>query len=128
MDQETADRLSHQLVRAFMDRDVELMVSLFHPEAEIVALRSQLEGAYRGHDGVRAWVTPLIELAPDYYVTLDEARPTATGGLFVGTQGGTMRGAPFTAPLIVAVEMRDDLIARFEMFMTVAEGERAVNL
>jgi ketosteroid isomerase-like protein len=118
--------LPREFAEAFGDRDIERMVGLMHPECEFTALRSAFEGAYEGREGLRRWASELLELAPDYWVTVDEVRAAGDDGyVLVGRQGGTAgeQKLPFEAPLALAGSIRDGLIFRVKAY---AEGEEAL--
>ena len=125
MAEEKAVTVARQFADAFAARDLERMVELSHPEIEYTALRSAFEGKYQGHDGVRRWVTQLLELAPDYWITIEELRPVGdTGYVMVGRQGGTAgeQKLPFDAPMALVGELRDGLVVRVRAY---EDGEAA---
>jgi ketosteroid isomerase-like protein len=116
-----------QFAEAFGDRDIERMLGLMHPEIEFTARRSAFEGgAYRGHDGMRQWVSELLELAPDYWVNVGEVRAVGDDGfVLIGRQGGTAgeQQVPVEMPLALAGTLRDGLMFRVRAY---ADGEAAL--
>ncbi len=52
---------------AFNARDVDTMLERFDPDVEWRPLRSETEGAYRGHDGIREWIAETAELFEHSY-------------------------------------------------------------
>ena len=119
MAEEKAVTVARQFADAFAARDLERMVELSHPEIEYTARRSAFEAKYRGRDGVRRWVTQLLELAPDYWVAIDDIRPVGDDGyVIVGRQGGTAgeQKLPFEAPMALVGELRDGLVVRVQAY------------
>jgi ketosteroid isomerase-like protein len=118
--------LPREFAEAFGDRDIDRMVGLMHPECEFTPLRSAFEAAYEGRDGLRRWASELLELAPDYWVTVDEVRAAGDDGyVLIGRQGGTAgeQKLPFEAPLALAGTIRDGLIYRVKAY---EDGEAAL--
>jgi ketosteroid isomerase-like protein len=118
--------LPREFAEAFGNRDVERMLSLVHPEFEFTARRSAFEGAYHGREGLRKWASELLELAPDYWVEVDEVRTAGDDGfVLIGRQGGTAgeQKLPFEAPLALEGSIRDGLMVRVRAF---ADGDEAL--
>jgi ketosteroid isomerase-like protein len=73
--------------------DAEAAVALTDPEVVIEALRSSVEGAYRGHDGVRRMIADSAENFEIYRLEygevreLDDGRVLAIGTLHVRGRG-----------------------------------------
>lgn len=98
---------------AFNARDIDACVALCTPDVELEAARSTLEGAYRGHDGIRRWAAELVEFAPDYALLPDEVRVDGDEVTVSGRQAGTARtGIPIDDPLTARVCLREDLVWR----------------
>jgi ketosteroid isomerase-like protein len=111
--------VARQFAEAFAARDIERMIELTHPAIEYTALRSAFEGTYGGHDGIRRWLTELLELAPDYWITIEELRPVGEDGyVMLGRQGGTVgeQKLPVDAPMALVGSLRDGLIVRVRAY------------
>jgi hypothetical protein len=55
---------------AFDARDTEALVAADHSDVEIVVLRSDIEGPYRGHDGLRRMATDAFEVDMEIRIEL----------------------------------------------------------
>jgi ketosteroid isomerase-like protein len=120
-----------QFAEAFSARDIERMVGLMHPEVEYTALRSAFEGTYHGREGARRWVTELLDVAPDYWVEVDEIRAAGEDGyVLLGRQGGTAgeQKLPVEAPLALVGTIRDGLMFRVRAYADAEEALEAAGL
>jgi hypothetical protein len=76
---------------AFDARDMDALLAEHHPEVEIVVLRSEIEGPYRGHEGLRRMTADNFEANVE--VRIDEIRDCGDRVLLLGHQHATVRGA-----------------------------------
>ena len=111
---------------AFEAKDMEALVAEHHPEVEIVVLRSQIEGPYRGHDGLRRMAADIFKA--DFEVRIDEMRDCGNRVLLLGHQHATVSGAPWDHVLAEVYEIDAGKVARMQAFPTVAEALEAVGL
>jgi ketosteroid isomerase-like protein len=66
--------------------DIEALIPLYHPECEwrMGSMGAALgTGAFRGHDGIRAWASALDEGFEDFAVSIDAAKITGEGVLLL---------------------------------------------
>jgi ketosteroid isomerase-like protein len=72
---------SVELMTAFVEalsrHDEAALLALVHPEAEFTSLIQEVEGTFRGHDGLRAYLGNLFRAFPDLSV---EAEGTGERG------------------------------------------------
>jgi len=77
--------LVQRLMKAWGKWDIETIVSCFHPDAELLLLRSFVEGdSYRGHDGVRRAVADARETWEAFQVEIGEFRTISDGLIGLG--------------------------------------------
>jgi hypothetical protein len=88
-------------VNAFNARDLDGVLSCFHPDADFHPLKMMgINSSYRGHDGVRRWFDKLDDLRYEHRIDLSEIRDAsesqllAIGALRVGEYDSV---APFCA-------------------------------
>jgi hypothetical protein len=102
-------------------------VAEHHPHVEIVVLRSEIEGPYRGHDGLRRMAADMFEA--DFGMRIDEMRDLGRNRVLVlGRQHATVRGAPWDHVLAEVFEIDDGKVTRLQAFSTVGEALEAVGL
>lgn len=117
-----------RLVEAFNGHDADEIVRWASPEIVIVTQRSEIEGAFEGHEGARRWALGYWELAPDGRAVIEEVRETGPDtALVLGRQTGTARdgGPSFDAPLAMVIEVCDGLVTRMRAFRSHAEAIEA---
>jgi ketosteroid isomerase-like protein len=73
MSQENVE-LVHQTVDAFNRRDLDAFLNLVDRGVEFMPYVAVMEGAYRGHNGMRRWWQDVLAVFPDWHVDLDEVR------------------------------------------------------
>jgi len=59
---------------AFRRRDLDAFLEHMDPEVEFTSLVLEVEGAYRGHDGARAWWDDILAVFPDWQPQVEDAR------------------------------------------------------
>jgi ketosteroid isomerase-like protein len=66
--------LMQSFVEALDNHDEAALLDLVHPEVEFKSLIQEVEGSFRGHQGVRAYLRDLFTAFPDWRVGVDEVR------------------------------------------------------
>jgi hypothetical protein len=108
-------------------KDMEALVAAHDPNVEIVVLRSEIEGPYRGHDGLRRMATDMFEA--DFGQRIEEMRDLGGNRVLVlGHQHATVRGAPWEHVLAEIFEIEAGTVKRLQAFHTVEEALDAVGL
>jgi ketosteroid isomerase-like protein len=59
---------------AFRRRDLEAFVDHMDPDVEFTSLILEVEGTYRGHDGIRSWWNDVLGVFPDWQPQVEDAR------------------------------------------------------
>jgi ketosteroid isomerase-like protein len=114
---EVRDADALELCQAAMERfnsgEVEAILEGFDPEVEWWPLRSETEGPYLGHDGVRRWVQETAELFDHSYATISEARWEGDAILAEGRIDlqGKQSGAPIEIPVTWVFRVKGDKLA-----------------
>jgi ketosteroid isomerase-like protein len=117
--------------QAFRARDIDSMVEQASEDCVIVSLRSEIEGAFVGRDGVRRWAEGHFDSAPDAEATLERVVAVDDERVLVlGRQRGTVRlgRAPFDGPLAIILEVDAGRLKRLTAFPTHAEALDAAGL
>jgi ketosteroid isomerase-like protein len=104
---------------AFERLDPEAAVELYDPDCEWdtgAASAALGETSYRGHDGVRALMSALRDVFPDWHPIIEELRAREDGAVLVWSRvRGTSRdsGMPIEIPMMgQVIEFRDRKILR----------------
>ena len=119
--------LVRRVNEAFDAKDMEALVAAHHPNVEIVVLRSEIEGPYRGHEGLRRMATEAFEA--DWKARIDEIRDCGDRVLVLGRQGGTIRGVPPLGHLLAEVyEIDAGKVVRMQAFPTIEQALEAAGL
>jgi hypothetical protein len=90
--------LYRRSVDAFNRRDWEAFAALMDVDVEAESRLSQIEGSYRGHEGLRRWWEDLLGAIPDYVLELDDVRDL--GDSFTLARA---RGLASETPLVDAI-------------------------
>jgi ketosteroid isomerase-like protein len=96
MSQENVER-GLRAYDAFNRRDLDALLALIDPEAELTTRTVERSGSYQGHDGVRMWWADILKVFPDFRVEVVEVRAledTTIGKLRVRGHGH-VSDAPF---------------------------------
>ncbi len=117
-----------RLLDGFASRDVEAVVAEYRPDVEIIARRSEIEGPYLGHEGLRRMGAELIEQAPDFVMHIEEVRDCGDRVLVLGRQRGTVSGVPFDEVFATVFEFEAGKVSRMEAFPTAEGALEAVGL
>ena len=108
-------------------RDMEALVAEHHPDVEIVVLRSEIEGPYLGHEGLRRMAADMFEA--DFQMRVDEMRDLGDNRVLVlGHQHATVRGARWEHLLAEVVEIDAGKVARTRAFATVEQALESLGL
>ena len=110
--------------KAFDAKDIEGLLAEHHPDVEIVVLRSEIEGPYRGHDGLRRMAADVF--AADFEIRIDEIRDCGDRVLVLGHQHAIVRGAHWDNVLAEVYEIDAGKVARMQAFRTREEALEAV--
>jgi ketosteroid isomerase-like protein len=109
---------------AFRRRDLEAFVDLMDPDVEFTSLVLEVEGTYRGHDGVRAWWNDILAVFPEWQPRVEDAREV--GGrvvLRVRAEGkGTGSGVHVDRDIWQVAEVRDGRLTTWKFFRTEDEA------
>jgi ketosteroid isomerase-like protein len=121
---------------AFNRRDWTAFAALIHEEVVVESRLAAMEGAYRGHDGLRRWWDSLLGAFPDYTAELEEVRDL--GDMTLGHTRGWGHGAASATPVVDpfwhAIRWRDgkcvwwrNCSTESEALAAMAPSERAPN-
>jgi hypothetical protein len=111
---------------AFEAKDIDALLVEHHPDVEIVVLRSELEGPYLGHEGLRRMAADVFEA--EFHIRIDEIRDCGNQILVVGHQHAIVRGIRWDHVLAEVYEIEGGKVARMQAFSTVAQALEAVGL
>jgi ketosteroid isomerase-like protein len=113
-------------------RDVDAGLPYFDPEVEFrSAIIGGAEGnAYRGHDGVRAWMAESDAIWVDLRVDADEFRDLGDDVLMLGRlhAQGRESGVEIDSPMAWLFTLRDERIVRARGYLDPQEALRAAGL
>jgi ketosteroid isomerase-like protein len=103
--------------RRVMDRDIAV-------ESRLV----QMEGGYRGYDGLRRWWNQVFETLPDYRIEVQELREVGDIVLVQarGLGHGASSGTPVVDPFWQAIEMKDGRCTWWRNCSSEAEALEAI--
>lgn len=115
-------------IDAYNRGDVEAMIELTDPEARLVPVRALLEGGeYRGHEGVRQFLTDMDEDWESRRIEVEEILDLDDGVLVLGTYNVTGRsGNEVSYPLAWHSRYRDGKLWRMQAYSDREAALRAV--
>jgi hypothetical protein len=94
------------------------------PDIEFTSLILEVEGTYRGHDGIRSWWKDILAVFPDWQPQVEDAREV--GGrvvLRVRAEGaGTGSGIDVDRVIWQVAEVRDGRLKAWKFFRTEEEA------
>lgn len=104
--------LCQEAMAAFNARDIDALLDRMDPDIEWRPLRSETEGAFHGHDGIRAWVAETEELFERSEATIESAHWEGEAVLAEGSISleGKASGAPIELPVTWVFRLRDDKV------------------
>jgi ketosteroid isomerase-like protein len=108
--------LFRSCAEAVTSDDEASLLELMDIDVEVLALRSGTEGAFRGHDGVRAFLADNRESFDRYETRYEEVKDLGDGRvLALGTilVRGRESGIETEVPTAVIAAFRDGLLVRF---------------
>ena len=109
---------------AFRRRDFDSFMELMDPDIEFSSLILEVEGTYRGHDGIRSWWNDVLAVFPDWQPQVEDAREV--GGrvvLRVRAEGaGTGSGINVDRDIWQVAEVRDGRLSAWKFFRTEQEA------
>jgi len=114
-------RGSHE---AFRRRDLEAFVDHMDPEIEFSSLILEVEGTYRGHEGVRAWWDDILAVFPDWQPEDEDARQVGDRVVLrVRAEGaGTGSGIGVDRTIWQVAEVRDGRLMAWRFYRTEDEA------
>ena len=124
MSQENVDSFRH-FMEVFERGDFDAWVEAFHPDVNFIPQRAPIQGTFRGHDGVRAFLADnkesfdLFRLEYDYVRAVGD-RVVAIGKLRVRGKGS---GAEVEVPTAIVLTFREGKVVRLEDF---SDGQTAL--
>ena len=118
------------IVQAFNDGDVEALLPVMHPDIEFVPMRAPVQGAYRGHDGLREFLADNVESFDVFHVTTEEVHDPGDHVVGIGTLRvrGKGSGVEVVVPTAVVLTFEQGKVVRFEEFGDRAKALEAVGL
>jgi hypothetical protein len=78
MSQDDVDR-SLRVIEAVNERDLDAYLELMDDDVEAISRLAPLEGAYRGHNGIRTWWDNVLGTWPDFRIEIVDARALGDG-------------------------------------------------
>ena len=114
-------RDSHE---AFRRRDFDAFLDYMDPEIEFTSLVLEVEGTYRGHDGIRAWWDDILAVFPDWQPQVEDARELCGHVVLrVRAEGaGTGSGIDVDRTIWQVAEVRDGRLRAWKFFRTEHEA------
>jgi SnoaL-like domain len=130
MSRENVERY-RQGIEAFNRRDLEAFLALADPEVSGVSRVLAIEGgSYRGHDGTREWWKTLLDVFPDFTISIVWVRDA--GQVTVSELCNRAHGDESAASLDDLVwqvsEWRDGLVVRWQLYESRQEALEAAGL
>ena len=127
MSQENVE-LARRAYAAFQAGDFDEWVSYFDPEIEFNA--TEMEGPFRGHEGLREWAAGLLAAFPNWKPSIVETRELGDRVLIHGTASGEGAGSGvgITVDFWQALEFRDGRVVWYAAFRTEADALEALGL
>jgi len=109
---------------AFRRRDLEAFVDYMDPEIEFTSLVLEVEGTYRGHEGIRSWWNDILAVFPDWQPQVEDAREVGDRVLLrVRAEGaGTGSGIDVDRVIWQVAEVRDGRLRAWRFFRTEQEA------
>ena len=113
---------------AFHRRDLEGFLSYHDPGVEFRSLILEVEGVYRGHEGLRTWWENVVDVFPDWQPQIEDAREMDDRVLLrVRVEGrGTGTGIDLERHAWNVVEVHDGRITSSAFFRTEEEALEAM--
>ena len=105
-----------RIADALNDGDVEALLAAMHPDVEFIPMRAPVQGAYRGHDGLREFVADNADNFDVLHVTTEEVHDRGDHVVGIGTLRvrGMGSGAEVVVPTAVVLTFAQGKVVRFE--------------
>jgi ketosteroid isomerase-like protein len=115
---------------AFHRRDLDEFLAHHDPDVEFRSLILEVEGVYRGHDGLRSWWESVVDVFPDWQPQREDAREAGARVLLrVRVEGaGTGTGIGLERHAWNVVEVHDGRITSSAFFRTEEEALEAMKV
>src|SRR4051794_13502925 len=109
---------------AFRRRDLEAFVDFMDPEVEFVSLVLEVEGTYRGHDGIRQWWDDILAVFPDWQPRVEDARKVGERVVLrvLAEGAGTGSGIDLDRVIWQVAEVSDGRMKSWRFFRTEDEA------
>lgn len=109
---------------AFRRRDLEAFVEYMDPDIEFASLVLEVEGTYRGHEGIRSWWNDILAVFPEWQPEVEDAREVGDRVVLrVRAEGaGTGSGIDVDRAIWQVAEVRDGLIRSWRFYRTEHEA------
>ena len=109
---------------AFRRRDFDAFVEYMAPDIEFSSLVLEVEGTYRGHEGLRSWWDDILAVVPDWQPQVEDAREIGERVLLkIRAEGaGTGSGIDLDRVIWQVAEVRDGLIGAWRFYRTEEEA------
>ena len=113
---------------AFLRRDLDHFLGHHDPDVEFRSLVLEVEGVYRGHDGLRSWWENVVDVFPDWQPQIEDARESGDRVLLrVRVEGaGTGTGIGLERHSWNVVEVHDGHITSSAFYRTEEEALAAM--
>jgi ketosteroid isomerase-like protein len=118
-------------VQAYNDDDLDALLALLDVEAELVPVRSLLEGgSYRGHEGVRRLLAEMGEEWSRFEIHPDAYREAGDRVVLLAhfQVRGRASGVEASTPAAWVIDLRDGKITRLRAYSDQEEALRAAGL
>jgi ketosteroid isomerase-like protein len=115
---------------AFLARDLDAFLSFMEPDVEFRSLVLEIEGAYKGHDGIRRWWETVLAVFPDWSPQIEDARDLGDRVLVrVRVEGsGTGSGSALERDFWEVAEILHGRVRSAAFFRTEQEALEAAGL
>jgi ketosteroid isomerase-like protein len=115
---------------AFQNRDLDAFLSNHHPDVEWRSLVLEVEGVYRGHEGLRSWWENVLDVFPDWSPQVEDAHDMGDRVLVrVRAEGsGTGTGIDIDRYVWQVADVRDGRVTSSAFFRTEEEALEAAAL
>jgi ketosteroid isomerase-like protein len=122
--------IAQRAYAALRDDDVDQFLTYLDPEVEWHSLILEIEGVFRGHDGVRRWWQELRSVFPDWDPSIVEIRDLGDWVLVHagGTGSGTASGVGLFEDFWQIARFRDGLMIWYGAFRREDEALEAAGL
>ena len=129
MSRENVDRVV-KATEAFNRGDVEAWLEHYDTQVVFEPLVTAMEGAYVGHDGIRAFITTIGDLYERFQVHFQDVRDLGERVLALGTASaiGKSSGIEQETPLAIVASFQDGRITHFKDYGDKDQALEAVGL